>query len=168
MKPFQTKLERFNSNLWHYHIVIPKKIATPFIDGVNKRIICHINQTITFQAALMPSGKGDFFININAEIRKRGKLKELDVLTVIIEKDTSEFGLPICEEFTELLEQDLEGSDYFNALTMGKKRTLIYIIGKPKSAELRIRNGIAILNHLKNLKGKINYKQLQLDIKNLS
>jgi uncharacterized protein YdeI (YjbR/CyaY-like superfamily) len=80
--------------------------------------------------------------------------------------DTSKYGLPMPAEFEELLEQDIKGSDLFEALTDGKKRTLLFIIGKPKSPDLRIRNGIVILEHLKRNKGKIDYKQLNIDMKN--
>lgn len=163
---FTAAVDKFDSNLWHFHIPVSKKIAEKFIDGNDRRIVCTLNKTETFQAALMPSGKGDFFILVNKKLRDKLKVKDMDEILVELEKDTSEFGLPMPEEFAELLEQDEEGKEYFMALTDGKKRTLLYIIGKPKGADLRIRNGIAVLGHLKRNKGKIDYKQLNLDIKN--
>lgn len=162
----KTKIDRFNSNLWHFHVVIPQKFAQQFIDGTNRRVVATINKTIQFQAALMPLGDGDYFININQQIRKKLKLNDGDEVLVELEKDESEFGLPMPEEFAVLLEQDLNGAEEFFKLTPGKQRTLLYMIAKPKSADLRIRNGIGVLNHLKKVKGKIDYKQLILEIKN--
>jgi hypothetical protein len=162
---FIALLDKFDSNLWHFHVPVPKKTADKFIDGNDRRIVCTLNKTETFQAALMPDGKGDFFILVNKKLRDKLKVQDMDEILVELEKDTSEFGLPMPEEFAELLEQDDQGKDHFMALTDGKKRTLLYIIGKPKGADLRIRNGIAVLTHLKRNEGKINFKQLNLDIK---
>lgn len=114
----------------------------------------------------MPLGDGNFFINVNKQLRNKLKVNDGDEICVSLVKDESEYGLPLPDEFKELLEQDSLGNTIFHALTAGKQRTLLYIIGKPKSADLRIRNGIAILEHLKRTNGKINYKQLNLDIKN--
>jgi hypothetical protein len=164
---FTAEIDKFeNTNLWHFHIHVPRKTAEKFIDGNDRRIVCTLNKTETFQAALMPSGKGDFFILVNKKLRDRLKLRDADEVFVELEKDTSEFGLPMPEEFAELMDQDYAGKEHFMALTDGKKRTLLYIIGKPKSPDLRIRNGIAVLEHLKRNEGQVNYKQLNTDIKN--
>lgn len=164
----KTYLARFDSNLWHFHVEVPAAKVKSLVSGKDRRVICHINKTITTQAALMPLGNGDFFININQTIRKKLKLNDGDEVLIELEKDESEYGLPVPEEFEELLKQDLAGADEFEKLSAGKKRTLLYIIAKPKSADLRIRNGMAVLNHLKNCRGKLNYKELQQEIKHLS
>lgn len=161
----KTTLQRFDGNLWHFHVLIKQKIADYFIEGNNRRVICVLNKTEQFQAALMPHGDGDYFININKELRTKLRLKIGDEVLLELQKDESEFGLPFPEEFEVLLQQDLEGADVFNKLTKGKQRTLLYMIGKPKSNDLRIRNAIGVLNHLKKVKGEIDFKQLTLEIK---
>lgn len=166
-KTIVSTLQRFDSNLWHFHVMIPKKFASPFVKGNNRRVVCTLNKTITFHAALMPDGEGAFFINVNQEVRKKLRLKEGDEVLVSLNTDDSEYGLPIPEEFKELLKQDTKGNDLFHALTPGKQRTMLYFIGKPKSADLRIRNGIAVLEHLKNNKGQIDFKQLNEDIRRM-
>lgn len=166
MVNLKSTLDRFDSNLWHFHFVVPSKKVTSLTGKGDKRVICTLNKTIRFHAALMPLGDGNFFINVNQTIRKKLKLNDGDEVHVTLEKDNSEYGLPLPEEFKELLSQDIEGNRVFHSLTPGKQRTLLYIIGKPKSADLRIRNGIAILEHLKRNKGQIFYKQLTIDIKN--
>jgi hypothetical protein len=165
-KLLKSTLQKFDGNLWYYYVEIPKKLAAPFILGNDRRVVCTLNQTVSFQAALMPLGNGHFFINVNQATRKKLKLNEFDEVLVTLEKDNSEYGLPMPEEFKELLAQDLAGNEVFHQLTPGKQRTLLYIIGKPKSADLRIRNGIAVLEHLKQNDGNIIYKQLNEAIKN--
>lgn len=164
-KSFTSVLDRFEGNLWHFHVLVPAKIAKPFISGTNRRVECILNHTVSFHAALMPTGDGTFFINVNKEIRTKLKLKEGDEVWVEVAKDESEYGLPLPAEFAELLKQDIEGNERFHALTPGKQRTLLYIIAKPKSTDLRIRNGIVILQHLKRTGGIIIYKELALEMK---
>ena len=102
----------------------------------------------------------------------QGKLDPLrhpgDEVTYNLEKDTSEFGLPVPEEFAELLKIDAEGNEIFMSLTPGKQRTLLYMVSTPKSIDLRIKRAICIIDHLKATNGKINYRQLNELIKNSS
>ncbi len=163
---FVCTLEKFNSKLWAYHVVIPAQAGNKFVSGTDHRVLCTLNETLTFQTALISKGDGNYFINLNKQIRDKLKLKEGSEVAVRLAKDTSEYGLPMPAEFKELLKQDEKGDHFFHALTAGKQRTLLYIVGKPKSADLRIRNGIAVLEHLKKTGGQIDYKQLNLDIKN--
>lgn len=163
---FKAVIDRFDSNLWHFYVMVPQKIALTFIDGKDKRVVVTLNQTESFHAALMHKGDGGFFIMINKQLRKKLKVNDGDEILVSLAKDDSEYGLPLPDEFKELLKQDITGNDLFHALTAGKQRTLLYIIAKPKSPDLRIRNGIAILEHLKRNNGKIDYKQLNMDMKN--
>lgn len=164
-KTFTSTLDRFDGNLWYYYLPVPAAIANQFITGKDRRVVCTLNQTAVFQAALMPLGDGNFFVNVNKTIRTKLKLQLGSDVQVLLQKDTSEYGLPVPEEFTELLKQDEEGSKRFHSLTPGKQRTLLYIVAKPKSSDLKIRNGMVILEHLKRTNGVIHFKQLNEEMK---
>lgn len=159
------QLDRFDSALWHFHIAVPETVASSFIQGKNRRVICIING-VSFHCALMPDGKGDYFINVNKTLRDRLKLKLGDEVHYSLSPDDSEYGLPMPEELQELLQQDVEGSTVFHALTPGKQRTLIYMVITPKSTDIRLRKALCILEHLKATGGKINYRQLNELFKN--
>ena len=58
-----------------------------------------------------------------------------------------------------LLEQDEEGSKLFHALTPGKQRSLLHVIGIPKSTDIRLRKAIITLNYLKSVNGKLDFKE---------
>ena len=88
-----------------------------------------------------------------------------DQVTITLEKDTSEYGMPMPESLMLLLDQDEEGSKYFHELTPGKQRSLIYIVSKVKNIDKQINKGLAILEHLREFKGQIEYKQLNEKIK---
>lgn len=159
---FTTVLNKFDSNLWGHHILVPDAIAQPFITAEgDRRVVCTLNDQVEFQCALMPKSEGDYFININKKIRDALKLQIGSQVQVTLCKDESKYGLPMPEEMEELLRQDDEGNRLFHALTPGKQRTLLYIAGSPKRSDTRIARAIVILEHLKANAGKIDFKMLQ-------
>ena len=96
---------------------------------------------------------------------KKLKIKEGDAVSIVIDKDTSEYGVPMPDSFLALLSQDEQGSEYFHQLTPGKQRSLIYIVGKVKNIDSQINKGLAILNHLTETKGQLDFKRLNEKIK---
>lgn len=162
---FLTTLQNFHTALWNFHIVVSDEQASSFISGNDRRVVCTLNGSLEFQCALMPKGDGHFFININKKIRDKLKLQEGSQVEVVLRKDESEYGLPMPEEFAEVLKQDEEGNRYFQSLTPGKQRNLLYISGQPKTSEIRLKRALVLVEHLKLNKGKIDFKQLGLDLK---
>lgn len=160
----ESVLNRFHSDLWHFYIWVPA-IQVPHLVEKDRRVICKINSTFEFQCALMPDGNGDYFININKEIRTKLGLKQGDMISFSLTKDNSEYGLPMPDELLEVFKQDPEAKSLFHSLTPGKMRSLLHIIGKPKNVDLRIHRAVAVIRHLQENNGKIIYKQLQEDLK---
>jgi len=157
------KAEVFNfydSALWGGHIKVPKKVADKFISKKIKRVVCKLNDDFEFQCALMPKAEGYYFININTDIRKKMKLKIGSTVQVELKEDKSKYGLPLPEEFDELLKIDDELNEVFHKLTPGKQRSLLHIIGKPKNSETRLNKAIVISEYLKQVNGKLDFKQL--------
>lgn len=160
-----TSLKKTESSLmWDYRLEIPHEMASRFIDGSDRRIICTINGKTSIHTSLMPSGEA-FFIMINKKLRDQLKLAAGSEVMVKLEKDSSEYGMEMPEEFATLLDQDHEGSEYFHALTPGKQRTLIYTVGKVKNPDSRLNKALAILFHLKEHSGKLDFKILNQTIK---
>lgn len=162
---FSSVLYNLDGNIWHYHLKVPVEIHEKFKNEDDLRIIVRVNDLVEWQAAIMPNGEDYFFININKENRKKLRLEIGDKAAVQIWKDDSKYGLPIPEEFDELLKMDPEGDEAFHNLTPGKQRALLFIVGKPKSSQLRIEKSVVVVEHLKRNKGKIDFKQLNIDFR---
>ncbi len=163
---FKTQLERKPSSLsWNFTIDVPIEIANQFVEKDNRRVICTLNEACEFHAALMPNGNGGFFITINSEIRKKLKLGETAELHVQLKKDKSKYGIHLPEEMEELLLVDEEGSTFFHRLTAGKQRTLLHIIGKPKSSAIRLKKAVVVLDYLKTNNGQLDFKLLNIAFK---
>lgn len=157
---FNATLERSDNKLWSAHVRVPDSVAKHFPDVESRRIVCTLNGSTRFQTAILPYRKGLWVIRVNKTLVRKLKVEFGEEIHVVIHPDESAFGLPLPEEFEELLLQDAEGKKWFDALTPGKQRTLLYIVDSVKSTEKRIARGLAILRHLKANKGVIDYKKL--------
>lgn len=161
---FESVIFRFDGDLWYYAIGVPSEIAISFIDGDNRRVLCTVEDKITFHAALMHNGQGGYFINLNKERRSKLGLIIGQKISVKLEKDHSEFGYPMSEEFKEVLDQDDDARFVFESLTKGKQRSLIYWVDNVKSSEIKIRRALVLMNHLTS-NSVLDFKTLNKEIK---
>lgn len=164
MQQFESTLENFNTKLWQYHIPVPDDIAVGLIEGENRRVICHLSLKVRFPAALMKT-KDYWFVLVNKSHRENAEIEEGQKVSLSLEKDHSEYGHEMPEELQVLLDQDEKGSEHFFALTKGKQRALIYIVGKVKNSNSRLNKSLAIIEHLKEVNGKLDFRKLNDKIK---
>ena len=68
MKKLNAPLERFNSDLWHFHIKVNPEINEYYKSKKIKRLIATIG-TEKIHCAILSAGYGIYFININKELR---------------------------------------------------------------------------------------------------
>ena len=162
MKFTSTLIQLYESEVWYAGLRVPAAIAEQFItEGPNKfRVILTLNGAETWRCALMPRGDGDYFININKEIREKLNLQENMEVRAELKKDESQYGMDLPTELSELFELDPEGSRVFHQLTPGKMRALIYQVAKPKGTQTRIRKAVTIVEYLKSTGGKLDFKEL--------
>lgn len=158
-------LEKYENNLWNYHIKVPESIVDHIKKEKIKRFLCKLNKGRPFHASLMPAGSGIYFIKINKALRSKYNLTLGKKITVQLTKDESTYGIEFPEEMEELLKQDPEGELHFQKLTPGKQRSLLYLVSKIKSTDLKISKSLIILEHLKEQKGALDFKILNQDFK---
>lgn len=163
---FTSTLELSTNNLWGCHFAVPQWVgdAMPVRDQT-RRVVCVLNEKTEWQCALLPRGDGSFLVTVNKKLQTTLGIKPGSPVRVSLRPDDSEYGLPMPEELAELLAQDEVGHRLMHALTPGKLRTLLYIVGQPKTSDLRLHRAIAVVEHLKAHGGKIDYKQLNVKLK---
>lgn len=160
----QVPILKFESDLWSYYLAVPKASGDQLIEGDNRRVICTIENKVTLHSALMP--KGDVYsIYLKKDTMNKHGWFEGDQVAIQLEKDASDYGIPVPESLLELLEQDREGSMCFHELTKGKQRTLIHLVGKVKNVDSQLAKGLAIMHHLKEAMGQLDFKRLNVLIK---
>ena len=162
---FKTELVRSTSDSgWHFLLVTADIVAKFGFEGKAKRIVCTINDGEGFQCALLPWGEL-FYIIVNKKKRDALGIVAGDTVDVLLERDESKYGLPMPEEFEEVLNQDPEGNRLFHALTAGNQRSILYLLSKPKNIDVRIHQALLIVEHLKENDGKIVGKKLYEELK---
>ncbi|MCZ8144461.1 YdeI/OmpD-associated family protein [Flavobacterium sp.] len=164
---FEAILETFKDHAIGYgpHVKIPVEVYQNMLESSkDKRVICTINTTVILHSALLQKS-GMYFILLNQPLVKKQKWNIGDRLMIHLAPDDSTYGMPISEEFQEVLASDPEGSDWFHELTPGKQRSLLHIINKIKSSQLKIERSFVILEHLKRHQGMVDYQILNQDIK---
>ena len=162
---FTAKVENFNTKLWSFHFKVPQAIAKHFLEQGDKRVVCTLNDMHEFQCAIMAAGDGVYFILLNKKIRDQLRLKEGSKVNVILEKDTSDYGLPFPGELQAVLDEDEEGNRLFHALTPGKQRNIIYGVSQVKNTDARIQRALIMVNHLKQNGGKIDFRKLYEELR---
>lgn len=165
MESFNTQLERVSSDLFHYFFRVPDEVAEKFISKEDRRVVCVAEGKIKFHCAILSDGAGGKIVTFNQERVKKLGLRTGEVFNVEMEKDASEYGMPISEELLEVLDQDPLANELFHGFTKGKQRTLIYWSDNVKSSEIKIRRALVMANHLVQNKGELDFKQLNVEMK---
>lgn len=162
---FKTKLtQSLQGSGWHF-LIVEKKIERKFgFEGKFKRVVCSINGGEAFQCALLPSGDL-FYIIVNKQKRDAIGIVAGDTVKVELVKDESKYGLPMPEEFAEVLHQDADGDRMFHALSAGKQRSLIYLVSNVSDIDKRIHVALLVVAHLKENGGKVIDEQLYQETK---
>ncbi len=163
---FTSKVSSSDNNLWMRHFLVPDDIARALTsaDG-SRRVVCRLNNQVEYQCGIVYVVRGHLGCTINKSHCKTLGLETGDTLLVELWADTSEYGLPMPDEFKEVLAIDEQAQRYFQGLTAGKKRTLLHIIAIPVTSAKRLLKAIVIANHLVKNRGTIDYKQLNEEMK---
>lgn len=140
-------LHKFASGM-HYFIV-DNDIAEYFINKGHKRVLCTLNESITFHCALMNKKEGGYFVNVGSTIRNDLNLNAGDIITATFSPDDSEFQFDTPQELIEILHNDIEAYNIFRCLSEGNQRGLIYLVNQVKSHNKRIERSLTITKKLK-------------------
>lgn len=153
----RSKLEITDSDPpWHILRVPKAKVVSFGFKGNLRRVICTLKGIETFNCSLFPSG-GDYFITVSKKLRDKLKIGIGDSVTIELAKDTSKFGMPMPQEFAEVLRQDPEGEILFNALSPGNQRLMLKLIVMVKGIDKRIARSLAGVELLKRSGGAFDY-----------
>jgi hypothetical protein len=144
-----------------HYLEIPKQVVTK-IGGIGaKRLLCNVNQQLTYPAGLVALGEGKAYITISTKRMKELGVAKDDEVTVTLTEDKSEYGTDMPEELAELLKQDSEGKHRFDLLPPSVKRYVLNYVATVKNQQLRVERAFLLISNLKQIPlGKENFRRM--------
>lgn len=149
--------------LWPNQLPVPKEIAEVFRTAQIGRVKCKVKD-VEWQCSIIKQDD-HYFIMLNQNRVKSFCLSPGEPVEVTLNEDCSQYGsdLPLTLEVE--LESNPEAFEFFEALTPGKIRSLIHIVAKIKSVDGQVKKARAIVHHLIETEGKLDFKALNELIK---
>lgn len=152
-KTFKSKIEHLEKLRLSY-ISVSDEILKEFMEAgdkllYNQRFNVTVNDQVTWQGGTVSLGNNSAYITFSKARMKKIGVGLGDTVTVHLEKNRSEYGFDVPEEFQEVLNQDPLANQRFSALSKGTRRAVIYIVVQLKSSLKRIEKSIFLLENLK-------------------
>lgn len=142
------------------YIEVPKNIIDQ-LGGFNNRLICTVNNVLSYQCGTMALGEGRGYITLSKARIKKLKVAEGSIVKIILEPDHSEFGTTVPEELEAVFATDSEGFERFSKLSKGLQRYVINHVAAVKATEKRIERALLLIGNLKNEPvGKENFRSM--------
>ncbi|WP_299049346.1 DUF1905 domain-containing protein [uncultured Polaribacter sp.] len=129
----------------YYYLKLDSEIVNQFSKKRATRIICTIDDKISYRCGLNHLGDGNFYVIVAGKYLKKLSKDIGEVVDYKIDEDPDQLGVEMPEVLTVLLEQDEDSKAVFDKLTDGKKRSLIYSFIRLKDVDKQIRNIIDFL-----------------------
>jgi hypothetical protein len=148
---FATRIGKLDYLMGVHYVEVPAAVVKK-LGGLNKqRLFCTINSNSKskFQCGMMALGEGRGYITLSKKKMKDFSVALGDSIKVILEPDSSEFGMEVPEELIEIFAQDPEAEKRFMNISGGKQRNIIYYVVGVKNSDKRIERALKLLNNLK-------------------
>ena len=157
---FTAPLDKHDSSLgWFYIVFIPADLIPKLGKEKSPRVKATFNDSEVAHISVKSRGEERYLV-VNSELRKKLKLEKGMPVHLRLEEEKSEYGMPMPEELALMLAEDEMANHHFHQLTPGVQRSLIYLVLKIKSVDARIRKALAIVEHLNEYDGKLDFKAL--------
>lgn len=158
---FNTHIGKLEYLMGTHYIEVPAEVVQTLGGKFNVRLLCTVNNTLTYQCGIVALGQGRGYITLSKARLKQLDLQEGSAVSITLEKDDSQFGTPVPEELAELFRQDDEGKARFDQLKPGMQRYIIQHVGAVKSSQLKIDRAITLIENLKRLvPGKETFREI--------
>lgn len=128
---------------------IPDELFSSLWNDGHRRVMVAFKDGPINHLALRPRKNEESFLYLSRSVMKGSDILPGEEFEVSIRPDTSKYQAPEPEEWMELLRQDVEIMHRFESLTMGQKRSVLFMVDKLKSPEARIKKAFRIADHLR-------------------
>lgn len=133
----------------YYFLEIHAALVEQLPQKRNTRLVCVLDKKVTLHCGFNNLGNGHYFIIIAARHIAKIKKKAGDLVSAMLEPTADPLGIEVPEVLSALLEQDEELKQVYDAMTDGKKRSLVFLIKDMKSVDLQVQKATRFLTDVK-------------------
>lgn len=130
----------------YFFLKIDAQKVETFPKGRHTRLICTLQDELNFQCGLNHLGDGNFFVILSGKNLKQLGKGLGDEIAFTLAEDPNPLGVEMPETLSSLLAQDEELKGKFDALTDGKRRSIIHQISRIKNLDLQVARTIELIN----------------------
>lgn len=123
----------------YYYLKVDSDIVNEFSRKRATRMICTIDDVVSYRCGLNHLGDGNFYIIVAGKYLDKLNKELGEEVNFKIEEDPDQLGVEVPEVLTVFLEQDLGSKTIYNKLTDGKKRSLIHSFNKIKDIDKQVK-----------------------------
>lgn len=131
----------------YFFIKVDAEIVNQYEKKRQTRLICKLDNKLSFQCGLNHLGDGNFFIIISTKNLKTIQRQVGEIIPFELIEDPNPLGINIPQAIEILLEQDIILKEKFSKLTDGKKRSIILQTSKIKDIDKQISKTIELVNN---------------------
>lgn len=124
----------------YFFLKIEAEIINQFKNKRHTRFLCTLEKSLTFQCGLNHLGDGNFFIILSGKNLEAVNKRLGNKINFELNEDPNPLGVEMPEVLEAVLEQDETIKAAFQKLTLGKKRSVIFALGKIKDIDKQIIN----------------------------
>jgi hypothetical protein len=131
----------------YFYLKINSEIVNQFENKRHTRLICTLENKLSFQCGLNHLGDGNYFIILSSKNLEMIEKQLNDKIIFSLNIDPNPLGVDMPEVLESLLEQDNNLKAKFEKLTLGKQRNIIHQLNKIKNIDLQIKRTIELINN---------------------
>jgi hypothetical protein len=131
----------------YFYLRINAEIVNQLENKRHTRLICTLENKLSFQCGLNHLGDGNYFIILSSKNLDSIEKKLNDKIIFALNIDPNPLGVKMPEVLESLIEQDNYLKIKFEKLTLGKQRNIIHQMNKIKNIDLQIKKTIELINN---------------------
>ncbi len=129
----------------YFYVDVAATLVQTFPQQRKTRLLCTLDQTLTYPCGLNHLGDGNFFLIISGKNLKQVGKSLGDSIWVALLADPNPLGVDLPEALEVLLAQDEEIRQKYERLSMGKKRHIIHSIKRIKNIDKQVQKAIEMI-----------------------
>ena len=145
---FSAQIERFEGEGHMHFLALPGALADEIRGQGAKRFVITVNDGVTWHCGLLGTGDGRWFVLVSKEKLKQAQTAHGGWVHVDFRVDDSKYGMAVSPDLQEMLDDDPDFLQRFDAMLPGKRRNAIHHIASAKTDGTIAKRILKLMNEL--------------------